>query len=211
VKQHGGYIVMMSQPQHGTVFTLYLLSQAVSVAATGGAVPDAVPRGQGETLLLVIMRTSKPFTSPLLLLDVSVSTSRVRHRRLSKAAVVLLVLLLTGLSGMKVAWSKTVFPAASWEQLSPEQVGMDDTVLRQFMDKIGGAGVVIREGYLIASWGGNTHGEWASATKPVYSTLMGFAIEEGKMHSPDDRLGSFVKREVGRKLLSDDYNRHYPE
>jgi CubicO group peptidase (beta-lactamase class C family) len=152
------------------------------------------------------MRTSKPFTSLLLLLDASVSTSRVRHRRLSQATVVLFVLLLTGLSGMKVAWSKTVFPAASWEQLSPEQVGMDDTVLRQFTDKIGGAGVVIREGYLIASWGGNTHGEWASATKPVYSTLMGFAIEEGKMHSPDDRLGSFVKRATGRKLLSDDYS-----
>jgi len=53
VKQHGGYITVMSQPQHGTVFTLYLPSQAVSVDATGGAVPEAVPRGQGETLLLV--------------------------------------------------------------------------------------------------------------------------------------------------------------
>jgi len=150
------------------------------------------------------MRISKLCTSPLLLLDVPVNTSRVRHHRLSQAAVVLLVLLLTGLSEMKVAWSKTVFPAASWEQLSPEQVGMDDTVLRQFTDKIGGTGVVIREGYLIASWGGNPHGEWASATKPVYSTLMGFAIKEGKMQSPDDRLDSFVKRKIGRELLPGD-------
>lgn len=53
VKQHGGYMAVMSQPQHGTVFTLYLPSQAVSVDATGGGVPEAVPRGQGETLLLV--------------------------------------------------------------------------------------------------------------------------------------------------------------
>jgi signal transduction histidine kinase/ActR/RegA family two-component response regulator len=54
VKQHGGYMAVMSQPQHGTVFTLYLPSQAVSEAATGGgAVPEAVPRGQGQTLLLV--------------------------------------------------------------------------------------------------------------------------------------------------------------
>jgi len=53
VKQHGGYITVMSQPQHGTVFTLYLPSQTVSVDATSGTVPEAVPRGQGETLLLV--------------------------------------------------------------------------------------------------------------------------------------------------------------
>ena len=53
VKQHGGYMAVMSQPQHGTVFTLYLPSRAVSVDATGDTVTEAVPRGQGETLLLV--------------------------------------------------------------------------------------------------------------------------------------------------------------
>jgi two-component system, cell cycle sensor histidine kinase and response regulator CckA len=53
VKQHGGCITVMSQPQQGTVFTLYLPSQVVSEASTGSAVPEAVPRGQGETLLLV--------------------------------------------------------------------------------------------------------------------------------------------------------------
>ena len=53
VKQHGGYMAVMSQPPHGTIFTLYLPSQAVSEEATGGAMPEAVPRGQSETLLLV--------------------------------------------------------------------------------------------------------------------------------------------------------------
>lgn len=53
VKQHGGHITVMSQPHQGTVFTLFLPAWAGSVAATGDAVPEATPRGQGETLLLV--------------------------------------------------------------------------------------------------------------------------------------------------------------
>jgi PAS domain S-box-containing protein len=53
VKQHHGHITVQSQSEHGTTFTLYLPTLAAPAEAAGDAAPQAIPRGQGETLLLV--------------------------------------------------------------------------------------------------------------------------------------------------------------
>ena len=103
------------------------------------------------------------------------STISRTSRYLFYVTVALLILLFAGVSCARVVLSETVFPGVSWEHQLPEEVGMHSAKLRQFTNAIGGSGVVIREGYLVASWGGNTYGEWASASKPVYSTLMFFA------------------------------------
>jgi hypothetical protein len=57
-----------------------------------------------------------------------------------------------------------VFPGASWEERTPEQVGLDPALVDQFVSSLGGDGVLIRNGYLVRKWGGYTsRADWASA------------------------------------------------
>jgi hypothetical protein len=89
---------------------------------------------------------------------------------------------------METAIADTVFPSATWESKTPADAGMDAAKLDEFRNKLGLAsyGVVIKDGYLVYQWGNQTqHGEWASATKPLFGTLLGFAIQEGLIASPD--------------------------
>jgi len=84
-----------------------------------------------------------------------------------------------------------VFPAASWEVKQPEEVGMDSTMLDSFRSAIGGngPGIVIKDGYQIYSWGDqSSHGGWASASKAMFSTLLFFAINEGRLTGVDDLI-----------------------
>ena len=86
-----------------------------------------------------------------------------------------------------------VFPDAEWEYRSPAELGMDPAKLDTFVGYLGGSGVVIKDGYLVKSWGGDTTEiMWASAAKPVLSTMLFFAIDEGRLASVDtplDELG----------------------
>lgn len=53
VKQHGGHIMVQSQPGQGTTFTVYFPLLLSDLEAEKGHEPVAVIRGQGETILLV--------------------------------------------------------------------------------------------------------------------------------------------------------------
>jgi hypothetical protein len=80
----------------------------------------------------------------------------------------------------------TVFPGETWQTATPAQVGLDQAALDRLAQRIGGQGVVIRDGYLVKTWGDPTaHGEWASASKPLFSTLLFFAIQEGRVANVD--------------------------
>ena len=82
-----------------------------------------------------------------------------------------------------------VYPDQLWEQRSPSEVGLDAEKLSRFAERVGGDGCIIRDGYLIASWGDSTrHKDWASAAKPVLSTLLMLAVDEGKLASVDARV-----------------------
>lgn len=79
-----------------------------------------------------------------------------------------------------------VFPGATWEFKTPAEVGMDSVKLDQIASTIGGSGCIVRHGYMVKTWGSqNTKGDWASASKPVISTLLFFAIEEDRISSVD--------------------------
>jgi CubicO group peptidase (beta-lactamase class C family) len=60
---------------------------------------------------------------------------------------------------------------------------------------VGGRGCVVRHGYLVYTWGNAAKSsDVASAFKPVLSTLLFFAIQEGKLQGPDDRVFLFEPR-----------------
>ena len=82
--------------------------------------------------------------------------------------------------------TKLVFPGKSWEERAPVQVGLDAVKLEQFATNVLGDGCVIKDGYLVKSWGERTsHKWWASASKPVLSTLLLLAVQEGKLPGVD--------------------------
>ncbi len=109
------------------------------------------------------------------------------------------------------AWFSTlpsraqVFPGATWEERTPEEVGLDPAVLDQFVAATGGDGVVVKDGYLVRKWGGySARADWASAMKPVMSTLLAMAIQEGLVGSVDDLLQPVVQAHFGQDLAPKD-------
>ncbi len=78
------------------------------------------------------------------------------------------------------------FPGATWETKTPTEVDMDAAKLDQLASALGGRGCVVRHGYVVKSWGSQSSiGWWASSSNPVLSTLLFYAIKEGKVSSVD--------------------------
>ncbi|HOF41254.1 MAG TPA: DUF5060 domain-containing protein, partial [Candidatus Hydrogenedentes bacterium] len=84
------------------------------------------------------------------------------------------------------------FPGPEWEHRTPAETGVDGASLDTLAGRLGGRGCVIKDGYVIKDWGDQTRiGDWASAAKPVLSTLLFFAIEEGLVTSVDQPVADF--------------------
>lgn len=84
------------------------------------------------------------------------------------------------------------FPGVAWEFKTPAEVGMDSAKLDQIAGTIGGNGCIVRHGYMVKTWGSqSTKGDWASASKPVISTLLFFAIEEDRISSVDGLVANW--------------------
>ena len=71
------------------------------------------------------------------------------------------------------------FPGTVWQTRTPAEVGLDPVKVDAFAAAVGGDGVVIRDGYIVKSWGNYTGSgqSWLSASKPVISTMMLFAMQ----------------------------------
>ena len=62
-------------------------------------------------------------------------------------------------------------------------------MLDRFIANVGGSGVIIKNGYLVKSWGSPARKiDWASAAKPAMSTLLFHAVASGRLTSVDDRI-----------------------
>jgi hypothetical protein len=97
------------------------------------------------------------------------------------------------------------YPGAVWETRTPDQVGMRSTALDQLAATIGGVGSVVRNGYMVYTWGDQAaKADWASAAKPVLHTLLFFAAQENKIASLDDRIGAHVVAATGGTLRPED-------
>lgn len=112
-----------------------------------------------------------------------------------------------GIGAWAAVWLRPAsFPGASWPEKAPDEAGFDPVRLRAFTQAIGGDGVIIRDGYLVSSWGvPDRRGDWASAAKPVLSTLLLFAIQEGRVENADAPIRPWVQQALpGRDLLEKD-------
>ncbi len=80
----------------------------------------------------------------------------------------------------------TVFPGKNWVERDASALGMDAAKLDAFISNVGGDGCIIKDGYLVKSWGNTaSHKWWASASKPVLSTLLMLAVQEQKLSGVD--------------------------
>lgn len=88
--------------------------------------------------------------------------------------------------------SGVTFPGEVWETRPPEEVGLDASKLNEFQQLVGGRGCIIKDGYLVSSWGDIARpGDLASSSKPIYSHLLFRAMETGKLASFDDTLVNY--------------------
>jgi CubicO group peptidase (beta-lactamase class C family) len=88
-----------------------------------------------------------------------------------------------------------VLPGKVWEQRTPSEAGLDAKKLDQLQKLVGGRGCVMRNGFLAYSWGDMSKSQdLASAAKPVISTLLLMAVQDGKLKSVDDRLANVEPR-----------------
>ena len=91
-----------------------------------------------------------------------------------------------------MSYVRDVYPGATWETRAPEEVGLSTLKLDALRELVGGRGCVVRHGYLAYTWGDQSESsDVASAVKPVISTLLLFAIQEGKLQGVDDRVADF--------------------
>src|SRR5690242_14770175 len=81
------------------------------------------------------------------------------------------------------------FPGQAWSYKTPAQVGLDAAKLNAFQGFLGGRGAVVRYGYMAYTWGDQSQkADLASADKPIYSTFLFMAVEQGRLGSLNQRI-----------------------
>lgn len=94
------------------------------------------------------------------------------------------------------------YPGPVWERASPEEVGMSEPVLAEAREEVEARSngdpyrvVVVRGGRIVAEWTagmGPDERVWmASAAKSIFASMLGVAVEEGMVDSPDDYLREY--------------------
>ncbi len=88
-----------------------------------------------------------------------------------------------------VARAAAVFPNAAWTHRDPAALGLSAASLDAVAKDLGGRGCIVKDGYVVKTWGAQDRkGDWFSSAKPVLSTLLFFAVHEGRISSVDTRL-----------------------
>lgn len=88
--------------------------------------------------------------------------------------------------------AESVFPGRIWQTKPPVDLRLEETRLDAVAAALGGRGCIIKNGYVVKTWGDQTlRKDWASSAKPVLSTLLMFALQEGKIRSFNQPLADF--------------------
>ncbi|MCP4262247.1 MAG: serine hydrolase [Planctomycetes bacterium] len=105
----------------------------------------------------------------------------------------LLIFLVTHSSIAKPSEIKRTYPERVWQTKKPSGVGLNSDKIDTIARLLNGRGCIIRHGFVIKAWGDQSQkGDWMSSSKPVFSTLLFFAVQEGRLesvHTPIKRFG----------------------
>ncbi|MGE3818710.1 MAG: hypothetical protein AB7I30_04695 [Isosphaeraceae bacterium] len=94
--------------------------------------------------------------------------------------------------GAEPSATATVYPKGSWERKTPEELGLDPAKLDALAESLEGRGCVVKDGYVVKAWGDQAEkSDYYSSAKPILSTLLFFALKEGKVKSVDQPLADF--------------------
>jgi len=96
---------------------------------------------------------------------------------------------------MPAASAPAVFPSRTWEERTPQSLGLSPEKFDELRDLVGGRGCVVRHGYMAYHWGDQRKSaDVASAMKPVISTLMLMAVQDKKIGGVDETVSRFEPR-----------------
>jgi CubicO group peptidase (beta-lactamase class C family) len=88
--------------------------------------------------------------------------------------------------------AEVVFPRAAWQTKTPNELGLDEARLDSVAKALGSRGCAIKNGYVVKTWGAQDEkADLFSSAKPVLSTLLMFALKEGRIKSFDQPLVDF--------------------
>ena len=80
--------------------------------------------------------------------------------------------------------AERTYPKRLWQVKKPSEAGLDPEKTDRIARLLGGRGCIIRRGFVVKTWGDqNKKGDWMSSSKPVFSTLLFFAVQEGMLDS----------------------------
>jgi CubicO group peptidase (beta-lactamase class C family) len=84
------------------------------------------------------------------------------------------------------------FPGEKWEMRDPAEMGLDPNTLDRIAEMLGSSGCIVKDGYLVKTWGSiDKRHDWYSSAKPIFSTLLLFAIREGRVSSVDEKISKW--------------------
>ncbi|QDT57481.1 Beta-lactamase [Caulifigura coniformis] len=106
--------------------------------------------------------------------------------------LIALMMVLVAMQGAQLVAGETHYPGAHWTPTSAAEVGLSEERLEAVAQSLGGRGCILKDGRLVHSWGDQAEkSDWYSSAKPVLSTLLMFAMKEGKVASPDAKIADF--------------------
>lgn len=83
-------------------------------------------------------------------------------------------------------------PGPQWEKVKPEQVGLNEKKLKQYAERVKGDGCIVRYGKMAYQWGDvKSSRDWASASKPVLSTMLLFGVEHRIIDSVNTPIAQY--------------------
>lgn len=84
------------------------------------------------------------------------------------------------------------FPGARWEEREPHDLGGNAAKLDVLAANLEGHGCVVRNGFIVKTWGDQSEKrDWLSSVKPLFSTLLFFAIQEKKLKGVDVHIANY--------------------
>ena len=114
-----------------------------------------------------------------------------RRHRLGPLCLSFIVLFAQPFVSALLAEQRT-YPGPIWEAKNPSEVGLNPRSIDEIRELLEGRGCIVRHGYVIKTWGSQSQkGDWLSSSKPVFSTLLFFAVQEGRLDSVHTAIGRF--------------------